>query len=59
MTTRPNDEVPGSAGVLTPPEKDRYRERFGVIVECDDAAEQEAVYVELRDRGWKCKVVTV
>ncbi|MDT8910903.1 hypothetical protein [Amycolatopsis sp. PS_44_ISF1] len=60
MTTRTeNGEIPGSAGLLTRPEKDRYRERFGVLVVCTDAAMQEAVYLEMRDRGWRCKVVTV
>ncbi|WP_410648172.1 hypothetical protein [Amycolatopsis sp. cmx-4-54] len=54
-----SDQIPGSVGLLTPPEKDRYREKFAVLVECADAAAQEAVYVELRERGWRCKVVTV
>lgn len=35
----------------------RYREQYGVIVVCIDEAEQQAVYEELRGRGWKLRVV--
>ncbi|MFE5570526.1 hypothetical protein ACFQ68_36420 [Amycolatopsis japonica] len=43
MTPRTNsDQIPGSVGLLTPPEKDRYRERFAVLVECADATTQAA-----------------
>ncbi|MGB3749458.1 MAG: hypothetical protein WA961_14760 [Rhodanobacter sp.] len=36
-----------------------YRERYGVIVLCADAAEQERVYNRLRTAGHKLRVVTV
>lgn len=34
-----------------------YREQYGVIVICDDAAHQEAVYNQLEQLGMKCRVV--
>jgi len=34
-----------------------YREQYGVIVVCTDAAEQERVYDTLRDQGYECRVV--
>lgn len=34
-----------------------YREQYGVIVVCEDAAEQERVYEDLTQRGMNCKVV--
>lgn len=37
----------------------RYRERFGVIVLCTDAAHQERVYRKLLQGGHKLRVVTV
>lgn len=37
----------------------RYRERFGVIVICADAAHQERVYNRLRKAGDRLRVVTV
>lgn len=36
-----------------------YQEKFGVLVECVDASEQEAVYNELLERGLKVKVLVV
>lgn len=57
MADRP--PVPGSADVLTKPEHDKYRARYGVIVVCHDPEHQEAVYNDLRERGLRCRVVTV
>lgn len=37
----------------------RYRERFGVIVLCTDAAHQERVYKRLQAAGHRLRVVTV
>jgi hypothetical protein len=34
-----------------------YREQYGVIVICQDEAEQEAVYNQLSAEGLTCKVV--
>jgi len=36
---------------------DSYKEQFGVIVMCKDAAHQERVYNELQAAGHECKVV--
>ena len=35
----------------------RYREQYGVIIVCKDAAEQERVYSELVRQGYDCRVV--
>jgi hypothetical protein len=56
---RTRGPVPGSADVLTKPEHDDYRARFGVIVLCRDPDHQEAVYRQLRELGMRCRVVTV
>lgn len=37
----------------------RYRQRFGLIIECRDEAEQERRYESLRKKGWKVRVVVV
>jgi hypothetical protein len=37
----------------------RYRERFGVIVLCTDAAHQQRVYERLQKAGHRLRVVTV
>lgn len=52
-------QVPGSADVLTKPDTDTYRARYGVIVLCRDPSHQEAVYNRLRTLGMRCRVVTV
>ena len=39
------------------PDKDRYREQYGVIVICDDAEHQETVYNALREAGYSVRVV--
>ena len=36
-----------------------YSEQYGVIVMCDDEAEQEQIYNRLTDEGFTCKVVAV
>lgn len=41
------------------PKNPGYREQFGVVVLCDDEANQRAVYDRLRAEGLKLKVVTV
>lgn len=47
------DAPPGDPGAA-----DAYREQYGVIVMCGDAAEQESVYNRLQADGLNCKVVT-
>ena len=44
-----------------PPGKNgfKYREQFGIVVVCDDAAHQERVYAALKAQGLKLKVVVV
>lgn len=46
------DEVPdlGESGFT-------YSEQYGVIVICQDEAEQEKVYTKLNDMGYECRVV--
>lgn len=39
------------------PDEDRYQEQYGVIIICEDAAQQEAVYNEMVGAGYTCKVV--
>ena len=39
------------------PEDDLYREQYGVIVICEDEADQAVVYERLRDQGLNCRVV--
>jgi hypothetical protein len=40
-----------------PPGEDRYKEQYGVIVICRDAAHQETVYSDLQAAGHECRVV--
>lgn len=40
------------------PGPDGYKEQYGVIVICEDEAEQERVYETLKDEGYTCRVVT-
>jgi site-specific DNA-methyltransferase (adenine-specific) len=40
------------------PDKDGYKELYGVIVTCRDERHQQQVYEELAARGYECKVVT-
>lgn len=51
------DEV--GVGVGETEDEFAYQEQFGVTVICKDAAEQERVYDELRQRGYECRVVVV
>ena len=37
----------------------KYKEQYGVIILCEDAAEQETVYNRLKAEGYKLKVVSV
>lgn len=37
----------------------KYKPKFAVVVLCDDETHQEKVYVDLSNRGHKCKVVSV
>jgi hypothetical protein len=49
----PAPKIPGKNGF-------KYRQQFGVIVVCADAAEQETVFNRLKALGFgKLKVVTV
>jgi hypothetical protein len=36
-----------------------YQNRYGILIECEDAGEQERVYNEVQGYGYKCKVLTV
>jgi hypothetical protein len=40
------------------PDKDGYKEPYGVIVICRDEGQQERTYNELTERGYECRVVT-
>lgn len=40
-----------------PPDGDRYKEQYGVIVICANEAEQARVYEQLRGLGFSCRVV--
>lgn len=46
-----------SVGALGDIPESRYKEQYGVIVVCADAAEQERIYNALKDHGYNCKVV--
>ncbi len=37
----------------------KYREQFGIVIVCTDAAHQEQLYGELKASGHKLKVVCV
>jgi hypothetical protein len=37
----------------------KYKEQYGVIILCEDARAQEAVYHRLKAQGYKLRVVTV
>lgn len=37
----------------------KYKEQYGVIIICKDAAEQEVLYNRLQAEGYKIKVVVV
>jgi len=50
--TAGNTKAPGANGF-------KYRERFGVIVICQNETHQEQVYKRLHAAGEKLKVVTV
>lgn len=52
--TRPPELPPGAPGR---PEKDRYREQYGVIVICRDQAHQAEVYRDLKQGGHDVRVV--
>ena len=64
---KPHDEEPQKP--LKPSEEDEepqittttnfnYKEQYGVIVMCNDEAEQQEVYERLYSEGYQCKVVT-
>lgn len=36
-----------------------YKEQYAVIVICEDEKDQEIVYKQLKDKGYKLKVVAV
>ena len=36
-----------------------YKEQYGVIVMCENEAEQEKIYTRLTDEGYNCRVVAV
>lgn len=49
------------SGEVTPPPKeggDHYTEQYGVILICQDEAEQERVFNEMQDAGFTCRVVS-
>jgi hypothetical protein len=37
----------------------KYKQKHGVIIICDDVAEQEKTYNEMVERGYECRVVSV
>ncbi|GJF04947.1 ParB N-terminal domain-containing protein [Pseudonocardia sp. D17] len=52
--------APGSADLLDPDDAaDRYKAKYGVIVECIDEDTQQATYEMLREQGLTCRVVSV
>lgn len=51
-TARPAARAPGRNGFV-------YRPRYGIIVLCDDEADQAAKYQQLQRAGHKLKVVAV
>jgi hypothetical protein len=56
MTTF-NPQQPSSNG--RPPRQQRIREVYHVLVECADEREQRRVYLELKAKGLKCRVLTL
>ena len=52
----PDADLTGAPGPETL--GDRYKEQYGVIVICEDEADQEKVYEQLTDLELKCRVVT-
>jgi ParB-like chromosome segregation protein Spo0J len=52
-----DDEGPSGDATGTDPGEDRYREQYGVIVMCEDEAEQQRVYETLHADGYACRVV--
>ena len=52
----PDPGLLGSPAGTNIPES-KYKEQYGVIVVCADAAEQERIYNALKDHGYNCKVV--
>lgn len=52
MANQPKPNPPGKNGF-------KYREQYGVVVICDDAAHQERVYNLLLAQGLKLRVVVV
>lgn len=51
----------GLGGASEPPGENgfNYQEKFGVLIECATAAEQEEAYNALGEMGYKCKVLVV
>ena len=49
---KPTKPAPGKNGF-------KYKEQYGVIVICQDEAEQSAIYNQLKAMGLKLKVVAV
>ena len=47
------DEAPANLD----PGDGRYQEQYGVIVICEDEQQQEAVYNDLKEAGYQCRVV--
>lgn len=47
-----NQKTPGKNGF-------KYREKYGLIILCKDAAEQEQLFNKLKAQGYKLRVVTV
>lgn len=53
-----DEGAPGSADLLEPGD-DEYNQQFGVTVICQDEAEQQHVYEQLKAEGYDVRVVTV
>ncbi|MCP4364471.1 MAG: ParB N-terminal domain-containing protein [Planctomycetes bacterium] len=49
------DGVEGEDGTVP---GDKYKEQYGVIILCESESKQEAVYNEILEQGYTCRVVT-
>ena len=44
--------------VKTKPAPKPYTPQYGVIILCDGESHQEEVYNKMKEKGYKCKIVT-
>lgn len=57
QTEEPEEKAPYEANPNFDDEGVSYQSQYGVIVHCQNEKEQEQVYKDLTDKGFKCKVV--